>query len=99
MKLSSHVHLVRSEQFGLSHPLDCNCYLIDGGLELGLIDTGLGLGYEDILANITNAGFQLERLRHIVLTHSHIGHWGGADAIRRRTGATVWAPENGAGND
>ena len=95
MKLSSHVHLVGSEQFGLSHPLDCNCYLIDGGLELGLIDTGLGLGYEDILANITNAGFQLERLRHIVLTHSHIGHWGGADAIRRRTGATVWAPENG----
>jgi glyoxylase-like metal-dependent hydrolase (beta-lactamase superfamily II) len=95
MKISSHVHLVGSEQFGLSHPLDCNCYLIDGGSELGLIDAGLGLGYEDILANITNAGFQLERLRYVVMTHSHIGHWGGADAIRRRTGAKVWAPENG----
>jgi hydroxyacylglutathione hydrolase len=95
MKISSHIHLVGSEQFGLSHPLDCNCYLIDGGAELGLVDAGLGLGYEDILSNIESAGFQLAKLKHIVITHSHIGHWGGADAIRLRTGAKVWAPENG----
>ena len=52
MQISPHIHLVGSEQFGLSHPLDCNCYLIDGGSELALVDAGLGLGNGDILANI-----------------------------------------------
>jgi glyoxylase-like metal-dependent hydrolase (beta-lactamase superfamily II) len=95
MQISPHIHLVGSEQFGLSHPLDCNCYLIDGGSELALVDAGLGLGNGDILANISSAGFRPEKLTHIIVTHSHVGHWGGADGIRRQTGAQVWAPSLG----
>jgi hydroxyacylglutathione hydrolase len=95
MQISPHVHLAGSEQFGLSHPLDCNCYLIDGGAELSLVDAGLGLGVDDILANIAAAGFRPEKLSHIIITHSHIGHWGGAAGIRRQTGAQVWAPALG----
>ena len=96
MKISPHVHLIGSEQFALSHPLDCNCYLLDGGSELGLVDTGLGWGVDDILANLTAAGFRPESLTQILITHAHIGHWGGAQELRARTGAgsgpRPWAP-------
>jgi hydroxyacylglutathione hydrolase len=96
MKISPHVHLIGSEQFALSHPLDCNCYLIDGGSALGLIDTGLGLGVDDIMANLAAAGFRPDALTHIFITHAHIGHWGGAGELRARTGARIWAPDAGA---
>src|SRR5579875_601763 len=92
MKICSGIYLVGSEQFGLSHPLDCNCYLIDAGPTRVLIDTGLGLGVDDILQNVSDAGFDLPSIRHIVITHSHIGHWGGANEVRARTGAKIWAP-------
>ena len=96
MKISPHVHLIGSEQFALSHPLDCNCYLLDGGRALGIVDTGLGLGVDDILVNLTAAGFRPESLTHIVITHAHIGHWGGAQGLRARTGGRIWAPAAGA---
>lgn len=101
MKITDSLYLVGSEQFGLSHPLDCNCYLLDGDRTKTLIDTGLGLGVDDVLQNVRDLGFAPESIRHVVLTHSHIGHWGGANEIRRRTGACVWAPagaETGMGN-
>jgi glyoxylase-like metal-dependent hydrolase (beta-lactamase superfamily II) len=87
--------LVGSEQFGLSHLLDCNCYLLTYGGGLALIDTGLGLGVEDIVANIHESGFDPRALTHILLTHSHLGHWGGAARLRDLTGAEIWAPEFG----
>lgn len=92
MRISKHICLVGSEQFGLSHPMDSNCYLIDGGSELALVDTGVGLGVDDILANMAGDGFDPQRLTYILLTHSHFGHWGGAEAIRNRTGAKVGCP-------
>ena len=92
MQLTKRIHLVGSEQFALSHPMDCNCYLIDGGSALALIDTGVGLGVDDILANIALAGYEPESLTHILLTHSHFGHWGGARKLRERTRAQVLAP-------
>ena len=96
MRISEHLYLVGSEQFGLSHPLDCNCYLIDGGSALGIVDAGMGLGIDDILENIAYAGFDPQRLTHIVVTHSHFGHWGGASELRDRTRAQVWAPVRAA---
>lgn len=97
LKISDHLYLVGSEQFGISHPLDCNCYLIDGGSALGLVDAGLGMGVDDILANITKAGFNPESLTHLVVTHAHLGHWGGVVELHERTGAKVLAPKLGAG--
>lgn len=92
MRVSNRVYLVGSEQFGLTHPLDCNCYLVDSGSARLLIDTGLGLGVDELLQNVRKAGFDPASIRHIVITHSHIGHWGGAEELRSRTGAQVWAP-------
>lgn len=95
MQIQKNLFLVGSEQFALSHMLDCNCYLLDYGSGLALIDTGLGLGVDDILANISRSGFDPSSLTHVLITHSHLGHWGGAAEIRRRTGAEIWAPELG----
>jgi hydroxyacylglutathione hydrolase len=95
VRINENIFLVGSEQFALSHLLDCNCYLVTSGNELALIDTGLGLGVSDILANIGRCGFRPMDLSLIILTHTHLGHWGGAAQIRERTGAEIWAPALG----
>ena len=95
MRLNDFIHLVGSDQFALSHPLDCNCYLLDGGTEMALIDTGVGLGADEILDNIASAGLTGRTLKTILITHSHLGHWGGASDIRARTGAKVLVNEEG----
>ena len=95
MQISKDLFLVGSEQFGLSHLLDCNCYLVNYGKGLALVDTGLGLGVDTILTNIVRLGFDPSTLSHVLITHTHLGHWGGAAEIRNRTGAKIWAPELG----
>jgi glyoxylase-like metal-dependent hydrolase (beta-lactamase superfamily II) len=92
MQISETIYLVGSEQFALSHILDCNCYLIDYGEGLALIDTGLGLGVEDMLRNIRSHGFDPKSLTHILITHYHLGHWGGAPKLREITDAKLCVP-------
>lgn len=92
MQITNSIYLVGSEQFALSHMLDCNCYLIDHGDGIALIDTGLGYGVDEILSNIRHHGFDPNALTHILITHAHLGHWGGAPKLREITGAEIWAP-------
>jgi hydroxyacylglutathione hydrolase len=95
VRIQENLFLVGSEQFALSHLLDCNCYLLNYGKGLALVDTGLGLGVDDILSNVGRCGFDPSALSHVLITHTHFGHWGGAAEIRRRTGAEIWAPKSG----
>jgi len=87
MQLSDHVYLVGSGSngFGLSHASDCHTYLVNGGPELALVDSGAGLGTQDILANVRAHGFELDRIRFLLLTHIHADHAGGAAATRDAT--------------
>ena len=67
--------------------------------EYWLIDAGSGT--EESSADLESAfrtireefepDFAPEKIRRILLTHSHIDHFGGANELRRRTGAEVWA--------
>ena len=91
MQISDSIYLVGSEQFGLTHPLDCNCYLIDGGKELALVDAGLGLGTREICENIRKHGFDPKDLTKVIITHAHLGHWGGAPHFRDEYASQVWA--------
>lgn len=95
MQITDNIYLVGSEQFALSNLLDCNCYLIDYGSGLALVDTGLGLGVDDILENIRSHGFDPKSLTHILITHYHLGHWGGAPRLREATGARICVPAAG----
>ena len=84
MRLSERVHLVGSGALGfdLSEAHDCHIYLVDGGNELALVDVGSGLGAERFLANVGRQGFDPARIKHVLLTHGHGDHGGGAARIR-----------------
>ena len=80
MQLAERIHLVGSGSFGfdLSDPYDCHVYLLDGGSELALVDVGAGMGAEQIVANVERAGFDRQRITHVICTHAHGDHAGGA---------------------
>lgn len=88
MRLTERVYLVGSGGMGFSmtDPSDCHVYLLDGGSELALIDVGVGLGTADILANVEAHGFDPASICHIILTHTHADHGGGARHMRAAVG-------------
>ena len=85
MKLTDRIHLVGSGSLGfdLTDPFDCHVYLLDGADELALVDVGAGMGAEAIVENVRRDGFDPTRIRHLILTHAHGDHAGGAARIRR----------------
>ncbi|MDE2867903.1 MAG: MBL fold metallo-hydrolase [Chloroflexota bacterium] len=94
MRLTQRVHLVGSGATGadLSNPYDCHVYLVDGGGPLALIDAGVGLEPELILANVRAAGFDPANIETVALTHAHADHGGGSGPLHELTGAEVLAP-------
>jgi len=94
MRLTRDVLLVGGGNFGfnLSHYLDCHVYLIDGGDELALVDTGIGGPHGDsdgILQNARDDGVNLNKISTLLLTHYHTDHAGGAADFRDRLGLNV----------
>jgi hydroxyacylglutathione hydrolase len=98
MKLTDDVYLVGGGDYGfnLTHRLDCHVYVVDGGEELALIDAGFGPGTEEILATIQADGLDPGRVSKIVVTHYHADHVGGAAAMKRGTGAALFASAEAA---
>lgn len=84
MQLTERIHLVGSGSFGfdLSDPRDCHVYLLDGGSELALIDVGAGIGAVEVIGQVRRAGFDPGRIRHVICTHAHGDHAGGAARMR-----------------
>lgn len=80
MRLTEDVGLIGSGSLGLglSHPLDCHVYLLDGGSALALIDVGTGLQTQRMLATARADGYDLSRLQYAFITHPHADHAGGA---------------------
>jgi hydroxyacylglutathione hydrolase len=80
LQLAERIHLVGSGSLGfdLTDPYDCHIYLVDGGAEIGLIDVGAGMGASEVIANVRKAGFDPARVTHILCTHAHGDHAGGA---------------------
>jgi glyoxylase-like metal-dependent hydrolase (beta-lactamase superfamily II) len=92
MRINDRISLVGSGDIGglsLSHPLDCNIYLINGSNELALVDAGTGLSLDEVVANISIDGYDPDRLRFLLLTHGHYDHSGGSKALRDRFSLTV----------
>lgn len=64
-------------------------HLIDTGEGLILIDTGYGHDTHLLMKNIRALGFRVEDIKIIIHSHGHYDHFGGTDAIRAISGATV----------
>lgn len=67
-----------------------NVFLIESEDGLTLVDAGFPNSEGPILQAITELGRAPEDLRHIVLTHAHPDHIGGAAALKRATGARTY---------
>jgi hydroxyacylglutathione hydrolase len=48
------------------------------------VDAGIGLDVDSLLANVEAAGVAPESVGHVLLTHAHPDHSGGAATLRRR---------------
>jgi len=57
------------------------CYLLDGGDEWALIETGTAHSVDNILATLAALEVPRERVRHVIPTHVHLDHAGGAGAL------------------
>jgi hydroxyacylglutathione hydrolase len=93
MRLADGIFLVASGNLGVSmtHALDCNAYALRCGDEYVLIDSGVGMETERILEVLRVDGIPADRVRHLLLTHYHLDHSGGAAALRAALGLDVWA--------
>jgi glyoxylase-like metal-dependent hydrolase (beta-lactamase superfamily II) len=70
-----------------------HAYLFEQGAELTLIDTLWDKDARLVLDCIRNLGRRPADLKHIVLTHAHRSHLGGAARLRELSGALVHAHE------
>jgi len=90
-KICENVFLVGSSI--LTDNGDCMIYLVTVGDSVILIDAGTGRATEKLMKNIVEAGSQAGDISAIVLTHCHVDHIGGTNALRELTGAKVYAHE------
>ena len=68
-----------------------NTYLLETPGGLTLIDTGFPRDTAKIISGIASIGRRPRDVSHILLTHAHPDHIGGAAALREATGAQVHA--------
>ncbi len=73
-----------------------SAYLVQAA-EPALIETGPTTSADAVTAALERIGLQADDLAHIVVTHIHLDHAGGAGTIAERfPTATVWVHERGA---
>jgi glyoxylase-like metal-dependent hydrolase (beta-lactamase superfamily II) len=88
-KILHHLWQVGGE--GLTAPGDAAIYLVRFGDRAALIDAGCGGAHARLAANIDNCLAGHARLSHLLLTHCHFDHCGGAEAVRQTYGCKIVA--------
>jgi|OpeIllAssembly_1097287.scaffolds.fasta_scaffold102613_3 glyoxylase-like metal-dependent hydrolase (beta-lactamase superfamily II) len=76
---------------GLTAPADAAIYLIRFGDAAALVDAGCGGGTGKLFATIFRAIPEKMPITHLLLTHCHFDHTGGAEAVRQHCGCKVVA--------
>ena len=97
MRLTERVYLVGSgaNGFYISHRSDCSIYAVDCDGPIVLVDAGIGgEGTDMVLANLRRDGLDPQAISHLLITHKHADHCGGAADLHERLGLTVAATEH-----
>jgi ribonuclease/clavin/mitogillin len=97
MEITPRVHSIPAPHAAFSGPLAPNVYLVVDGGQAALIDTGYPdeasikprLEYLQGIAGPSAGSGQALKLSHILVTHHHVDHCGGALALHRATGAPI----------
>lgn len=93
MQLTKDIYLIGSGQYGISHSTDCSVYLIKAGPELALIDSGSGIAPASLIDNVEEEGFDPHQITHLLLTHAHADHAGGAKVLQQELDLQILVPE------
>lgn len=75
------------------HRLDdgiVNCYLLEDGGRLTLVDAGFPRGWSLLTSALDGLGRSVTDIEAVLITHSHVDHIGFAERVRRESGATVY---------
>lgn len=93
MLIEPNVYLIGSgaSGFDMTDRYDCNVYLIDSGDGFVMFDAGAGMGREAILGICQQDGIGVGEIRHLLLTHGHGDHAGGAAHFAEQLDLTVTA--------
>ena len=83
------------DQNFLGHPQSIASYLVEGKDGHILIETGPASVQEHLERQVLEAGYSLDSVKHVLITHIHLDHSGGAGYWAER-GAKVYVHEKGA---
>ena len=92
MQILEDIYIVGGGEYGIgiSNRLDCNVYLIDGGDDAVLIDSGVGQDTQKIIDNISSININKEKISKLILTHAHLDHSGGARDLKKILGLEIF---------
>lgn len=77
-------HGITAIDSGLLRPGMAAAYLVDAGSRLVVVDTGINRSVERILETVKSRGRDLDEITHVVVTHVHLDHAGGAGQLMGR---------------
>lgn len=80
-----------TQRLHMVHVGPVNIFLIDDPSGLVLIDTGFTSHVPKVEAAVAALGKSMSDLKHILITHAHPDHGGGAAELKKRTGARVYS--------
>lgn len=89
------VLLLDTRHGGVSGTIGVYLLPLDGDA-FALVETGPGSTLRTLRAGIDEAGFELEHLEAILVTHIHLDHAGAAGELTKATGARLYVHERGA---
>jgi len=69
---------------GMVRPQMAACYLLETGSAVAVIETGNAASAERILKVAASRGRDLEEISHVIVTHVHLDHAGGAGTLMQR---------------
>ena len=82
---------------------EVNAYLIDDGDEVTLVDTGLHLpddesdhGWGHVVAALAACDRAPAEVSRLIITHTHIDHYGMAGRLKEESGCEIWIHKEGA---